>query len=127
MRLQQLNLLFLLLFLAKANGYMLPFIDLPSSLLTNLWYDNFPDPFCGLEQIPFGVDKDEPSMTMSLARVDLKEMSKGHVIMLDVPRLNREEIEIEVEENKVLIMNGERKKEEEKKGDHWHRAERSYG
>ncbi|KAK7391799.1 hypothetical protein VNO78_20221 [Psophocarpus tetragonolobus] len=127
MRLQQFNLLFLLLFVAKANGSLLPFIDPPSSLFADLWSDRFPDPFRVLEQIPFGVEKDEPSMIMSPARVDWKESPEGHVIMLDVPGLKREEIKIEVEENRVLRVSGERRKEEEKKGDHWHRVERSYG
>ncbi|TKY51974.1 22.0 kDa class IV heat shock protein [Spatholobus suberectus] len=127
MRLQQLNLFFLFLFVAKANGSLLPFIDPPSSLLADLWSDRFPDPFRVLEQIPFGVDKDEPSMAMSPARVDWKETPEGHVIMLDVPGLKRDEIKIEAEEDRVLRVSGERKKEEEKKGDHWHRVERSYG
>ncbi|KAL5139041.1 22 class IV heat shock protein [Glycine soja] len=113
--------------LLRANGSLLPFIDPPTTLLADLWSDRFPDPFRVLEQIPFGVDKDEPSMAMSPARVDWKETPEGHVIMLDVPGLKREEIKIEVEENRVLRVSGERKKEEEKKGDHWHRVERSYG
>ncbi|KAG4908419.1 class IV heat shock protein [Glycine max] len=128
MRLQQLNLFFLLLCVAKANGSLLPFMDPPPiTLLADLWSDRFPDPFRVLEHIPFGVDKDEASMAMSPARVDWKETPEGHVIMLDVPGLKREEIKVEVEENRVLRVSGERKKEEEKKGDHWHRVERSYG
>nr|KYP74600.1 22.0 kDa class IV heat shock protein [Cajanus cajan] len=127
MRLQHLNLFFLLLFVAKANGSLLPFIDPPSTLLTDLWSDRFPDPFRVLEQIPFGIEKDEASTAMSPARVDWKETPEGHVIMIDVPGLKREEIKIEVEENRVLRVSGERKREEEKKGDHWHRVERSCG
>lgn len=136
MRLQPFNMLlvpfFLLLvagnFPSIANGSLvLPFIDSPSSLLSDLWSDRFPDPFRVLEQVPFGVDKDEPSMVLSPARVDWKETPEGHVMMLDVPGLKKEEIKIEVDENRVLRVSGERKKEEEKKGEHWHRVERSCG
>ncbi|KAK7344080.1 hypothetical protein VNO77_13327 [Canavalia gladiata] len=135
MRPQHLNLLlvpFFLFFVAgfpsKAKGTLLPFIDPPSTLLHDLWSDRFPDPFRVLEEIPFGVVKDEPSsMSLSPARVDWKETAEGHVIMVDVPGLRRDEIRIEVEENRVLRVSGERKKEEENKGDHWHRVERSYG
>lgn len=125
MRLQQLIVFLSLLFVAKANGSLLPF-DPPRGVLAELLSDRFPDPFHVLEQIPFGIDKDEQSMVMSPARVDWKETPEGHVIMVDVPGLKREEIKIEVED-RVLRVSGERKREEEKKGDHWHRVERSYG
>ncbi|KAI9092564.1 hypothetical protein K1719_027692 [Acacia pycnantha] len=122
---------FLLLFLfltGFANGSLLPFMDdRPESL----WIDRFPDPFRVLEQIPFGIDKTEASMAVvSPARVDWKETPEGHVIKMDLPGMKKEEIKIEVEENRVLRVSGERKKEEEEKenrGDHWHRVERSYG
>ncbi|XP_020228066.1 22.0 kDa class IV heat shock protein [Cajanus cajan] len=111
----------------KAKGSLLPFTDRPSTLLADLWSDRFPDPFRVLEQVPFGVVKDESFMAVSPARVDWKETPEGHVIMLDVPGMKKDEIKIEVEGNRVLRVSGERKKEEEKEGDHWHRVERSCG
>ncbi|XP_019453247.1 PREDICTED: 22.0 kDa class IV heat shock protein-like [Lupinus angustifolius] len=121
-------LFFLASFPSKAKGSLLPFIDSPGNLLADLWSDRFPDPFRVLEQIPFGVDKyEQSSMALSPTRVDWKETPEGHVIILDMPGLNKDEIKIEVEGNRVLRVSGERKKEEEKKEDHWHRLERSCG
>jgi HSP20 family protein len=133
MKLQSLNLFLLLPFFlhilattfpSKAKGSLPPFIDSPNTLLS----DPFPDPFCVLEKFPFGLGKNEPdSMSLSPRRIDWKETTHKHVIMMDVPGLRKYEIKIEVEENGVVRISGERKKEEEKKGDHWHRVERTYG
>ncbi|XWS24781.1 hypothetical protein CRYUN_Cryun27aG0013800 [Craigia yunnanensis] len=79
----RLQLLLLLCYAALSNGSLLPFIDHPGS--GNLL---LPDPFRVLEQIPLALERDE-SMAMSLARVDWKETPEGHVIMLDVPGVER--------------------------------------
>jgi HSP20 family protein len=128
MRLQQLNMLLVPLFLlvlaggfpTKAKGFLPPSMGSPNPLLA----DHFPDRFCVTEQIPFGDEEDQSAMT---AKVDWKETSDEHVITMDVPGLRKDEIKIEVAENSVLSVIGERKKEDEKKGDRWHRVERMYG
>ncbi|KAJ1702900.1 hypothetical protein LUZ63_002679 [Rhynchospora breviuscula] len=40
----------------------------------------------------------------------------------------KEDLKIEVEDNRILRVNGKRKREEEeKKGEHWHHVKHSYG
>ncbi|CAL9768514.1 unnamed protein product [Musa acuminata subsp. burmannicoides] len=105
-----------------SSGSLLPWLDRAGSPLS----DRFPDPFRILEHIPFGVDRDDTAV-VTHARVDWKETPTHHHIMIDVPGLKKEELKIEVEENRILRVSGERRREEEKKDEHWHRVERSYG
>ncbi|KAI3873518.1 hypothetical protein MKX03_009428 [Papaver bracteatum] len=125
------SLFLLILLLAHpSEGSLFPFLDRSnpgggSVSADYLVRNRFPNPFHILEHTPFGVANDD--IDISPARVDWKETSDSHFIMLDIPGLKKEDIKIEVEESRVLRVSGERKKEEEEHGDQWHRIERSYG
>ncbi|RLN07926.1 18.9 kDa heat shock protein-like [Panicum miliaceum] len=59
------------------------------------------------------------------ASVDWKETPAAHVFMADLPGVRRDEVKVEVEEEKVLKISGQRQRAAEDKGDRWHRVERS--
>ncbi|KAF3443522.1 hypothetical protein FNV43_RR13206 [Rhamnella rubrinervis] len=60
-------------------------------------------------------------------RIDWKETPEAHVFKADVPGLRKEEVKVEVEDDRVLQIRGERNVEKEDKNDTWHRVERSSG
>ncbi|KAL4610727.1 hypothetical protein ACB092_08G072100 [Castanea dentata] len=60
-------------------------------------------------------------------RVDWKETPEAHVFKADLPGLKKEEVKVEVEDDKVLQISGERKVKKEEKKETWHRVERSSG
>ncbi|CAN1167441.1 18.5 kDa class I heat shock protein, partial [Linum perenne] len=51
------------------------------------------------------------------ARIDWKETPEAHVFKADLPGLTKEQVKVEVEDDRVLQISGER----------WHRVERSSG
>lgn len=61
------------------------------------------------------------------ARVDWKETPEAHVFKADLPGLKKEEVKVEVEDDRMLQISGQRKIEKEDKSDTWHRVERSSG
>ncbi|KAK9167829.1 hypothetical protein Scep_003020 [Stephania cephalantha] len=83
--------------------------------------DALVDPFRILEQTHPAATK-----VALVARADWKETPAAHIITLDVPGIKREEVKIEVEENRVVRISGERKGMVVD-GEKWHRAERING
>lgn len=90
------------------------------------------DPF---EGITFNFDALTPSLptfsseTTAIAntKIDWKETPEAHIFKADLPGIKKDEVKVEVEEERVLQISGERSKEEEVKTDKWHRVERSRG
>ncbi|KAL5207382.1 hypothetical protein ABZP36_031817 [Zizania latifolia] len=64
-------------------------------------------------------------MPFSTESMDWKETATAHVFMADLPGVRRDEVRVEVEEEKVLKISGQRARAAEDKGDRWHRVERS--
>jgi HSP20 family protein len=60
-------------------------------------------------------------------RVDWKETPSEHVFKADLPGLRKEDMQVQIEDERTLSISGQRKKEEVQKTDTWHRVERSSG
>jgi HSP20 family protein len=60
-------------------------------------------------------------------RIDWKETPEAHVFQADLPGLKKEEVKVEIEDDRVLQISGQRNVEKEDKNDTWHRVERSSG
>lgn len=100
-------------------------------------------PVAGAEVEPVSIDVLEPPPFMdaisltsfalpslglppfATASMDWKETPTAHVFMADLPGVRRDEVKVEVEEEKVLRISGQRQRAAEDKGDRWHRVERS--
>jgi HSP20 family protein len=75
------------------------------------------------EDWPFRVSAEEGRWAPS---VDVSETPKEVVLKAELPGMDSKDIEVSVQGN-VLTLRGERKKEQEDKGENFHRIERSYG
>lgn len=83
----------LLLMVAQADALM----PLTRSLWDAAMLPN-DDPFRILEQLPLDIPKG--AETLALARADWKETAREHVVSLDIPGMKKEDLKIEVEENR---------------------------
>ncbi|KAJ9548456.1 hypothetical protein OSB04_020999 [Centaurea solstitialis] len=86
------------------------------------------DPF---KDFPFNptssFDASRETSALVNTRVDWKETPEAHVFKADLPGIKKEEVKVEVEDNRILQISGERNVEKEDKNDTWHRVERSSG
>ncbi|XP_022729975.1 17.3 kDa class II heat shock protein-like [Durio zibethinus] len=64
---------------------------------------------------------------MAATPADIKEYPKSYVFIVDMPGLKSGDIKVQVEDDNVLLISGERKREEEKEGAKYVRMERRVG
>ena len=64
---------------------------------------------------------------MASTPADVKEYPNSYVFIIDMPGLKSEDIKVQVEDDNVLLISGERKREEEKEGAKYMRMERRVG
>ena len=83
--------------------------------------DRFFDRF--FEVWPFRPSGEEGEWAPS---VDVSETAKDVVVKAEIPGMDPKDIDVSVHGD-VLTLRGERKKEQEEKGENFHRIERSYG
>lgn len=75
---------------------------------------------------PYGADAEGVSNRTWIPAVDIRETEDSLKLLVDLPGLQKEDVNITLENN-VLTIAGERKLENEQRNDTYHRLERSYG
>ncbi|KAJ6895681.1 hypothetical protein NC651_022025 [Populus alba x Populus x berolinensis] len=83
-----------------------------------------------IQGLPFPFISPHPSREFSFrqhTRIDWKETAEAHVFKADLPGIKKEEVKVEIEDDRVLQISGERNVEKEDRNDTWHRVERSSG
>ncbi|WCJ18879.1 17.3 kDa class II heat shock protein [Euphorbia peplus] len=64
---------------------------------------------------------------MATTPADVKEYPNSYVFIIDMPGLKSGDIKVQVEDDNVLLISGERKRDEEKEGAKYVRMERRIG
>ncbi|GMY33081.1 17.8 kDa class I heat shock protein-like [Fagus crenata] len=83
---------------------------------------NFFDPFRGF------LSENSDILGSGNTHMDWKETPHAHVFEIDLPGLTKEDVKLEVHEDRVLHISADRKEEpEDEKTDKWHCKERSKG
>jgi HSP20 family protein len=102
----------------------------------NQWdphHGHFPDPHNGHFPVRSSHHNYFPESSLEVsayatASIDWKETLEAHVLKADLPGIWKREVRVEVEEDRVIQISGERNLEKEHQNDDtWHRCERSSG
>jgi len=80
---------------------------------------------CMFDRFRGGILDDGTASTW-LPEVDIAEQDNDYVVKIELPGVNKNDVKITVQ-NDVLTIRGEKRQEREKKGENYHRIERSYG
>ncbi len=101
------------------------------------WFNNY-DPFEEIRdiqkrfnhffgEINAGLSKsDKGEQSFWRPRVDVRETEKEYLIHADLPGLDKEQVDIELD-NGTLTISGERNFEKKEENEQYHRIERGYG
>lgn len=92
------------------------------------------DPFRGMnelmqrlwEGLPYGEMVEKEFGTEWIPSVDISETGKKLIVKAELPGMTREDIDISLDED-YLIIKGEKKQEKEENDKHFHRVERTFG
>jgi HSP20 family protein len=68
-----------------------------------------------------------PAETELTMKIDVNEDDKGFTVKADIPGVKKEDIQVEVDEDRVSVRAEAKKEKEEKKGEKVVYSERSYG
>jgi len=89
-------------------------------------FDDWMDPFMEALELPFKSRLGELFQTHRYPLMNVSETENHFLLTLELPGLDAKDVNIELMGNQ-LIISGERKWEEEKKGKEFHRVESRYG
>jgi HSP20 family protein len=73
-----------------------------------------------------GVEREENDASHLMPAVDILERENDYTIKVELPGVDKKDVKITVL-NDVMTIKGEKQQESEKKGENYHRVERSYG
>eukprot|EP00048_Salpingoeca_helianthica_P023167 m.22741 g.22741 ORF g.22741 m.22741 type:complete len:199 (+) comp8359_c0_seq1:87-683(+) len=76
---------------------------------------------------PFRGMQARETQLAQFGHVDVLETKEGHAIKMDIPGMKKEDIKIQIDEDNVLTLSGERTRTDEKKDTNYHHTERSFG